>query len=158
LYEKHELGEKMMKTTCPSCQQQYEVDPSFNNQEVNCEKCGNGFIVTEFAENKNNGETQKKQTIKEPAAKDKYNTPILTQIFRYFAYVSLLGVAVPTILLLNGLNSRSLSPMQIIIILVSFFSTIFVCLFWLGFSELVDYIAKTAYYTEKSYKERNPVG
>ena len=35
-----------MKISCPHCQQNYEVDESYAGQNVQCQNCGNEFMVT----------------------------------------------------------------------------------------------------------------
>ena len=35
-----------MKTACPFCNSEFEVDESFENQETKCPSCGNDFIIT----------------------------------------------------------------------------------------------------------------
>lgn len=44
-------GEKM-KTACPFCNSEFEVDQCFENQETKCPSCGNDFIITPCGDDK----------------------------------------------------------------------------------------------------------
>ena len=44
-------GEKM-KTACPFCNSEFEVDQRFENQETKCPSCGNDFIITPCGDDK----------------------------------------------------------------------------------------------------------
>ena len=41
-----------MKTSCPFCNSEFEVDENFENQETKCPACGNDFIITPCVEDK----------------------------------------------------------------------------------------------------------
>ena len=42
-----------MKTACPFCNSEFEVDQRFENQETKCPSCGNDFIITPFVDKPN---------------------------------------------------------------------------------------------------------
>ena len=41
-----------MKTSCPFCNSEFEVDQRFENQETKCPSCGNDFIITPCGDDK----------------------------------------------------------------------------------------------------------
>lgn len=56
-----------MKTSCPQCNQHYEIDDEYNGQLIECQKCG-GKFVAEPTENKQISKKPQENRKKLPAA------------------------------------------------------------------------------------------
>lgn len=149
-----------MKTSCPFCETQYEVEEKFRGKEIKCPKCNETFFADEYKDviihvKENEKQVNDKKNIKDIEHKIKlkktfipeFKTPILSSALKICSFVNMIISASMIILLIaiiffNNSNKESIKELSTIL-----FANLFCCFVLLGLSQIITAICKTEYNT-----------
>lgn len=152
-----------MKTQCPNCKQEYEVDDRFNNQTVKCSMCKQGFIAKPLWGEQGGASSLRKQkdefstlnrmmgmgksTIQGNLASNDFKVPLIVQIIRGIGFFGIIA----TIIILFSAASELFggAPQWAIPIVHRAFYVFLATTSAFALASIISYLAKIEHNTRK---------
>jgi len=141
-----------MNTRCPHCGKIFEVDEAYRGQKTDCMYCGKIFTAGEANAVKKiptNMFSAFPRGKLEPAAKEKFKTPLLSIVIEGVGLLCIGGAGfcllLPLILFIDNFKEIE----RLVPFIIMFFSFLGAAVVSIGLAQIITCIAKTAYNTDR---------